>query len=217
MHRAVPAAAFRELYWPFDRVVALIHVNVESETEPDICAMARRSTSRSTAVLVLVALVHVGRHGFVVAPFSALRVHSSVCPDAGVSQSKGGSNSKGSGVVNVFSLRFAQISFGQMDWSTMRTPSSMPASWVATSSPMSRTAAFSFKPWSNMRGRSSMEADALLQSISNTADAFMAKEPRQIIDRAPFMEAVKGAIRNKGKLTLVLGGKSVGKTLIFRM
>ena len=59
---------------------ATIHVKAEAETKPDTCAMARRSTRRSTELLVLVALVHVGRHGFVVAPFSAPRVHSSVRP-----------------------------------------------------------------------------------------------------------------------------------------
>ena len=61
-----------------------------------------------------------------------------------------------------------------------------------------------------------VDADAFLQSISNMADAFMAEEPRQIIDRLPFIEAVKGAIRSKGKLTLILGGKSVGKSTIIR-
>ena len=61
-----------------------------------------------------------------------------------------------------------------------------------------------------------VDADAFLQSISNMADAFMAEEPRQIIDRLPFIEAVKGAIRSKGKLTLILGGKSVGKSTVIR-
>ena len=42
--------------------------------------MVHPNTRRSTALLVLVALAHVAHHSFVVAPFSALRVQSSLRP-----------------------------------------------------------------------------------------------------------------------------------------
>ena len=40
------------------------------------------------------------------------------------------------------------------------------------------------------------------------------QSPDKIIHRAPFIAAVKAAIRSKGRLTLILHGKSVGKTLV---
>ena len=65
-------------------------------------------------------------------------------------------------------------------------PISSPASWMATSSPMPRTAAFSFKPWRIMRESKYAEANAHLNSIDQKATRFMkggSNRQRKILDR----------------------------------
>ena len=62
-----------------------------------------------------------------------------------------------------------------------------------------------------------VDADAHLNSIDRKATEFMkggSNRQRKIVDREAFIEALKKAVYKDGLLTLVLGGKSVGKTLV---
>ena len=62
-----------------------------------------------------------------------------------------------------------------------------------------------------------VDADAHLNSIDQKATEFMkggSNRQRKIVDREAFIEALKKAVYKDGLLTLVLGGKSVGKTLV---
>ena len=65
-----------------------------------------------------------------------------------------------------------------------------------------------------------VDADAhlnYLNSIDRKAAEFMkggSNRQRKIVDREAFIEALKKAVYKDGLLTLVLGGKSVGKTLV---
>ena len=66
-------------------------------------------------------------------------------------------------------------------------------------------------------GEKQVGADAHLNSIDQKATQFMKgqpNEPRKIVDRESFTDSLTDAISRDGKLTLVLGGKSVGKTLV---
>ena len=66
-------------------------------------------------------------------------------------------------------------------------------------------------------GEKQVDADAHLNSIDQKATQFMKgepNEPRKIVDRESFIDSLTDAISRDGKLTLVLGGKSVGKTLV---
>ena len=62
-----------------------------------------------------------------------------------------------------------------------------------------------------------VDADAHLNSIDRKATEFMkggSNRQRKIVDREGFIEALKKAVYKDGLLTLVLGGKSVGKSLV---
>ena len=62
-----------------------------------------------------------------------------------------------------------------------------------------------------------VDADAHLNSIDRKATEFMkggSNRQRKIVDREAFIEALKKAVYKDGLLTLVLGGKSVGKSLV---
>ena len=62
-----------------------------------------------------------------------------------------------------------------------------------------------------------VDADAHLNSIARKATEFMkggSNRQRKIVDREAFIEALKKAVYKDGLLTLVLGGKSVGKSLV---
>ena len=62
-----------------------------------------------------------------------------------------------------------------------------------------------------------VHADAHLNSIDRKATEFMkggSNRQRKIVDREAFIKALKKAVYKDGLLTLVLGGKSVGKTLV---
>ncbi|CAE7550811.1 unnamed protein product, partial [Symbiodinium pilosum] len=68
-------------------------------------------------------------------------------------------------------------------------------------------------------GEKQVDADAHLNSIDQKATQFMKgepNEPRKIVDRESFVDNLTDAISRDGKLTLVLGGKSVGKSTVIR-
>ena len=68
-------------------------------------------------------------------------------------------------------------------------------------------------------GEKQVDADAHLNSIDQKATQFMKgepNEPRKIVDRESFIDNLTDAISRDGKLTLVLGGKSVGKSTVIR-
>ena len=93
----------------------------------------------------------------------------------------------------------------------------MPVSWMATSSLMSRTVACSFKLWRKDAREKQVDADAHLNSIDRKATEFMkggSNRQRKIVDREAFIEALEKVVYKDGLLTLVLGGKSVGKSLV---
>ena len=57
-----------------------------------------------------------------------------------------------------------------------------------------------------------VDADAHLKSVRLNAKNFM--KGSTIVDRSEFIDALLNAVSEDGLLTLVLGGKSVGKTLV---
>ena len=62
-----------------------------------------------------------------------------------------------------------------------------------------------------------VDADDHLNSIDRKATEFLkggSNRQRKIVDRESFIDSLTDAISRDGKLTLVLGGKSVGKTLV---
>ena len=62
-----------------------------------------------------------------------------------------------------------------------------------------------------------VDADAHLNSIDRKATEFMkggSNRQRKIVDREAFIEALEKVVYKDGLLTLVLGGKSVGKSLV---
>eukprot|EP00439_Symbiodinium_sp_Y106_P044525 s4130_g5.t1 len=71
--------------------------------------------------------------------------------------------------------------------------------------------------WKEDAREKQVDADDHLNSIDRKATQFMKgepNEPRKIVDRESFIDSLMDAISRDGKLTLVLGGKSVGKSLV---
>ena len=60
------------------------------------------------------------------------------------------------------------MSLGRMDWWAMRSPSSMPVSWMATSSLMSRTASLFLQALQEDAEEKQVDADDHLNSIDPT-------------------------------------------------
>ena len=80
-----------------------------------------------------------------------------------------------------------------------------------------KNSSFFLKALKEDAGEKQEDADAHLNSIDRKATEFMkggSNRQRKIVDREAFIKALKKAVCKDGLLTLVLGGKSVGKTLV---
>ena len=87
-----------------------------------------------------------------------------------------------------------------------------PSGGWQTSSPMSRTVAFFLKALKEDAGEKQVDADAHLKTVRLNAKKFM--QGNTIVDRESLIQSLTDAIFEDGLLTLVLGGKSVGKSLV---
>ena len=80
-----------------------------------------------------------------------------------------------------------------------------------------KNSSFFLKALKEDAGEKQVDADAHLNSIDRKATEFMkggSNRQRKIVDREAFIKALKKAVCKDGLLTLVLGGKSVGKSLV---
>mmetsp|Transcript_22488 Transcript_22488/g.46363 ORF Transcript_22488/g.46363 Transcript_22488/m.46363 type:complete len:505 (+) Transcript_22488:36-1550(+) len=158
--------------------------------------MVHPNTRRSTALLVLVALAHVAHHSFVVAPFPALRVHCSVRP---------------SGITKTRVLR--QVGANQhWPYGLVGDEKSYARQVDGNFFADVKNSSFFLKALKEDAGEKQVDADAHLKTVRLNAKKFM--QGNTIVDRESFIQSLTDAIFEDGLLTLVLGGKSVGKSLV---
>eukprot|EP00439_Symbiodinium_sp_Y106_P075139 s910_g14.t2 len=171
--------------------------------------------------------VHVGSHeerarqmeacSFVVAPFSALRVHCSVRP-SGITKTRvlrqvGANQHWPYGLVGDEKSYARQVGANQhWPYGLVGDEKSYARQVDGNFFADVKNSSFFLKVLKEDAGEKQVDADAHLKTVRLNAKKFM--QGNTIVDRESFIQSLTDAIFEDGLLTLVLGGKSVGKSVV---
>eukprot|EP00439_Symbiodinium_sp_Y106_P000320 s14644_g1.t1 len=178
--------------------------------------MVHPNTRRSTALLVLVALAHVAHHSFVVAPFPALRVQSS-SRRSGIVKTRvlrkvGANQHWPYGLVDAEGSEFYARQLDGNFFADVKNSDLFLQALKEDAGEKQVDADAHLK--TEDAGEKQVDADAHLKTVRLNAKKFM--QGSTIVDRESFIQSLTDAIFEDGLLTLVLGGKSVGKSTVIR-